>query len=65
MVDVNRINHKIWGIAWPAILSNISSPLLGLVDAAVSGHLGSTQYLGAVAIAVIVLSPLWLGEVRI
>ncbi len=55
------INHKIWGIAWPAILSNISIPLLGLVDAAILGHLDSTQYLGAVAIGGALLSFLYWG----
>jgi len=58
---MNRLNHKIWGIAWPAILSNISIPLLGLVDAAILGHLGSTQYLGAVAIGAALLSFLYWG----
>ena len=61
MAGVNRINHKIWGIAWPAILSNISIPLLGLVDAAILGHLGSTQYLGAVAVGGALLSFLYWG----
>jgi MATE family multidrug resistance protein len=56
-----RLDHKIWGIAWPAILSNISIPLLGLVDAAILGHLGSTQYLGAVAIGSALLSFLYWG----
>ena len=55
------INHKIWGIAWPAILSNISIPLLGLVDAAILGHLGHPQYLGAVAIGGALLSFLYWG----
>ncbi|MGI9280956.1 MAG: MATE family efflux transporter [Endozoicomonas sp.] len=36
--------------AWPAILSNISVPLLGLVDAGVLGHLSSEVYLAGVAI---------------
>lgn len=55
------LDHKIWGIAWPAILSNISIPLLGLVDAAILGHLGSTHYLGAVAIGGALLSFLYWG----
>lgn len=58
---MNQLNHKIWSIAWPAILSNISIPLLGLVDAAILGHLGSTQYLGAVAIGGALLSFLYWG----
>lgn len=55
------IDRKIWGIAWPAILSNISIPLLGLVDAAILGHLGSPRYLGAVAIGSALLSFLYWG----
>ena len=58
---MKRINHKIWGIAWPAILSNLSIPLLGLVDAAILGHLERTQYLGAVAIGGALLSFLYWG----
>jgi MATE family multidrug resistance protein len=61
MEDNKSLDHKIWGIAWPAILSNISIPLLGLVDAAILGHLGSTHYLGAVAIGGALLSFLYWG----
>ena len=50
MENSSKLDHKIWGIAWPAILSDISIPLLGLVDAAVLGHLGGIQYPGAAAI---------------
>tara|TARA_R110002110_G_scaffold205066_7_gene417083 strand:- start:216424 stop:217767 length:1344 start_codon:yes stop_codon:yes gene_type:complete len=57
----NQLDHKIWGIAWPAILSNISIPLLGLVDAAILGHLGSTSYLAAVAVGTALLSFLYWG----
>ena len=39
-----------WRIAAPMILSNISVPLLGMVDTGVTGHLESSAYLGAVAI---------------
>jgi len=38
------------------MLSNISVPLLGLVDAAVLGHLPSPEYLGGVAIAATMFS---------
>jgi MATE family multidrug resistance protein len=55
------LDRKIWSIAWPAILSNISIPLLGLVDAAILGHLGSTRFLGAVAIGSALLSFLYWG----
>jgi MATE family multidrug resistance protein len=61
MESSKQLDHKIWGIAWPAILSNISIPLLGLVDSAILGHLGSSQYLGAVAIGAALLSFLYWG----
>ncbi len=41
---------QIWDFSWPVTLANITVPLLGLVDAAVLGHLDSEIYLGGVAI---------------
>jgi len=41
------------------ILSNISVPLLGMVDTGVTGHLDSATYLGAVAIGSVVFSFLY------
>jgi MATE family multidrug resistance protein len=43
-------DRDVWRIAAPMILSNISVPLLGMVDTAVTGHLDDAVYLGAVAI---------------
>ena len=61
-VDVtSSLDTKIWGIAWPAIVANLSIPLLGLVDAALLGHLDSPLYLGAVAVGGAVLSFLYWG----
>jgi MATE family multidrug resistance protein len=48
--------REAWRLAWPLILSNLSIPLLGVVDTAVVGHLPSPHYLGAVAIGAVVLS---------
>lgn len=42
--------NRILKIALPAIVSNITVPLLGLVDVAIVGHLGSTAYIGAIAV---------------
>ncbi len=61
MAHQDRLHHKIWQIAWPAILSNISTPLLGIVDTAILGHLESTTYLGAVAIGASILSFVYWG----
>ncbi|MGD8163152.1 MATE family efflux transporter DinF [Pantoea sp. FN0307] len=43
-------DKHLWRLALPMILSNITVPLLGLVDTAVIGHLDSPIYLGGVAV---------------
>jgi MATE family multidrug resistance protein len=43
-------------MAWPIILANASSPLLGLVDTAVIGHTRPAAALGAIAIGSLVLN---------
>jgi MATE family multidrug resistance protein len=43
-------DRDVWRIAAPMILSNVSVPLLGMVDTGVTGHLEDAVYLGAVAI---------------
>ena len=54
-------NRDMWRIALPMILSNISVPLLGMVDTGVTGHLESPVYLGAVAIGAMIFSFLYTG----
>ncbi len=54
-------NHDMWRIAVPMILSNVSVPLLGMVDTGVTGHLESPVYLGAVAIGAMIFSFLYTG----
>ncbi len=49
-------DKKLWRLAVPMILSNISVPLLGLVDVTVIGHLSSAIFLAGVAIATSVTS---------
>lgn len=44
------MNREILRIALPSIVSNITVPLLGLVDVAIVGHLGATGYIGAIAV---------------
>ncbi|MCD5994316.1 MATE family efflux transporter [Pseudomonas sp. CDFA 602] len=43
-------HRRVWGLAAPMILSNISVPLVALVDSAVIGHLPHAHQLGAVAV---------------
>ncbi|MFT4798766.1 MAG: MATE family multidrug resistance protein [Candidatus Azotimanducaceae bacterium] len=48
-------------IAWPIILSNLSIPLLGLVDTAVIGNLGDASLLGAIAVGAVIFSFIYWG----
>ncbi|MFK8029751.1 MAG: MATE family efflux transporter [Gammaproteobacteria bacterium] len=54
-------HRSVWRIALPMVLSNITVPLLGLVDTFVVGHLPSPDYLGAVAVGSTIFSVLFLG----
>jgi MATE family multidrug resistance protein len=53
--------HDVLRIAFPLILSNLSVPLLGMVDTAVVGHMGAAHYLGAVAVCSSIFSLLFVG----
>ena len=47
---MKKIDKQILDIAVPSIVSNITVPLLGLVDVAITGHLGAASYIGAIAL---------------
>ena len=47
---LNRRDRQILQLALPAIVTNITVPLLGLVDTAIVGHMGSAACIGAVAV---------------
>lgn len=47
---MNLRDKQILHLAIPSILSNITVPLLGLVDVAIVGHMGSANYIGAIAV---------------
>jgi len=53
--------RRIWILAWPIILSNITVPLLGLVDTAVVGHLPDSRYLAGVTLGATLFSFLYWG----
>ncbi len=53
--------QRVWTLAWPIILSNITVPLLGLVDTAVVGHLPETRYLAGVTLGATLFSFLYWG----
>ncbi len=55
------MNKEILRIAIPNIVSNISIPLLGLVDLAILGHLESGIYIGAVALGSMIFNFIYFG----
>ena len=48
--EMNIRDRQILQIALPSIVSNITVPLLGMIDVAIVGHMGSPVYIGAVAV---------------
>ncbi|WP_049622111.1 MATE family efflux transporter [Frateuria defendens] len=57
----HRPTHRqVWALATPMILSNLTVPLVALVDSAVAGHLPQASDLGAVAVGSAVYAlPVW------
>lgn len=49
------LSKEIFRIALPAIVSNVTVPLLGMVDVAIVGHMGAS-YIGAIAVGGLVLN---------
>ncbi len=56
-----RWHWRVWALAGPIILSNISTPLLGAVDTAVVGHLPDASLIGGVAVGGILFNFLYWG----
>jgi len=57
---ITATDKNLWRLALPMILSNITVPLLGVIDTAVIGHLDSPVYLGGVAVGTTVTSFLFM-----
>lgn len=50
------LDNRIWSLTLPAVVSNVTVPLLGLSDTAVSGHLGSAACIAAMALGAMMLN---------
>lgn len=50
------MTKEILRLAVPSIISNITVPLLGLVDVAITGHMGDARYLAAIAVGSMVFN---------
>lgn len=60
------VKTQVWRLAAPIILSNLSTPLIGIVNTAVVGRLPAPAYLGAVAVGALIFDFLFwsLGFLR-
>ncbi|WP_163324416.1 MATE family efflux transporter [Draconibacterium mangrovi] len=55
------MNKSILKLALPNIISNITVPLLGLIDLALMGHLGSEIYIGAISLGSVIFNIIYWG----
>ncbi len=55
------MNRSILKLAIPNIISNVTVPLLGLVDLALMGHLDSEVYIGAIALGGVIFNFIYWG----
>lgn len=55
------MNRDILRLAIPNIISNITIPLLGLIDLALMGHLKSEVYIGAIALGGVIFNFIYWG----
>lgn len=53
---IDSLNRQILRLSVPTIVSNITIPLLGICDTAISGHLGSELFLSAIAVGSVMLN---------
>jgi MATE family multidrug resistance protein len=55
------MNREILRLALPNIVTNITIPLLGMVDLALMGHLNDEKYIGAIAVGGVIFNFLYWG----
>src|SRR3546814_7872394 len=54
-------HRRVWQLAGPIILDNLTTPLLGAVDTAVVGHLPDPSFIGGVDVGGVVFSFMFWG----
>ncbi len=54
-------HRRVWALAAPIMLANLTTPLLGAVDTAVVGHLPDPRFIGGVAVGSLIFSFLFWG----
>jgi len=59
---IAQLSHsKVWRIAGPMILTNLTVPLLGIVDTVVVGHLDQPYHMGAVSLGAAIFGIVFWG----
>ncbi|HPG73359.1 MAG TPA: MATE family efflux transporter [Bacteroidales bacterium] len=58
---LSKFQHNILKLAIPNILTNLTVPLLGLVDLGLMGHMPSASYIGALALGSMIFNLLYSG----
>ena len=56
---MTQSDKEILHLAIPSIVSNITVPLLGLVDLAIAGHLGSARYIAAISVGSMIFNVIY------
>lgn len=58
-LKTDAVNREILKLAIPNIISNITIPLLGIIDLALMGHMESELYIGAIALGTMIFNVLY------
>lgn len=61
LISHRTIHAQVWRLALPIMLSNVTVPLLGIVDTAVVGHLPEAYHIGAVAVGAMIFGIVFWG----
>lgn len=59
MPSEKTLTRSILTLAWPAVATNVTTPLLSLVDVAVVGHIGNSVYIAAIAVGATMFNMLY------
>ena len=59
--DTHASWQHIWRLSWPIMLSNITVPLVGVVDVAMMGRLNDPAFIGGVGLGMMVFNFIYFG----
>ncbi len=59
--DAHTSWQHIWQLSWPIMLSNITVPLVGVIDVAMMGRLSDPAFIGGVGLGMMVFNFMYFG----